>query len=171
MKSFLKFVLIALLSSCSLTSAGPDNPEVKEVLVALSNNYLISVVNGNFGEINSVIIWAEYLGEKEKHFSKQKYFDQLSSLDGRYTLDNHPLLKLELEDADISDNHSYLTFRKNNSEIIKLSFMWAESGWLLVDDNLFGKAGLFANLKPISEEEKKLPGTIRQKKLRALDLE
>lgn len=166
MKSFLKFLFISLLSACSFSASSSDNPAVREVLITLSNRYLINVVNGNFGELNSLVQWDEYLGNKRGSFSKKKYFEQLSSLDGRYEIENHPLLSLELVDTEIDENNAQLNFKKKNSATeVNLTFMWVENGWLIVNDNLFAVDGLFSHLKPLTDKQKNKLGKVRQSKL------
>ena len=164
-KSFFTLLLLFTLSSCSLNDSSSDNPEVREVLIGVSNHYLINVINGNFTELNSVILWEDYVANKGGTFSKNEYLKQLSLLDGHYTIDNHPLLNLEPKKIKISGNYADLSFKNKNSDQIELYYTWAESGWLLSNDNLFGEDGLFAKLKPLSDKQKNKAGRIRQKKL------
>lgn len=174
MNKIIKFFLIALLSSCSLglgRDSSSDTPEVRNVLIALSSDYFVHVINGNYGKIKDLILWDDYIPNKNNTISREKYFEQLSKLDGRYEIKDHPLIKVKVDEINIDGNSANISFTKDDSPQIEVGYMWTGSAWLIVDDNLFGDGGVFDNLKKLSKKQRLLPNKIRQKQLRRKDLE
>ncbi|MCC6221213.1 MAG: hypothetical protein IT291_08250, partial [Deltaproteobacteria bacterium] len=61
----------------------------------------------------------------------------------------HPFVGLDVIDASVRGNTAYLKFQKfkqPDSPIISIKLYWIGGGWLIVDDSLFGKEGLIAEL-------------------------
>lgn len=170
MKKLTKIIILFLLCSCSLLSKDnlTDNPEVRSLLLNLSTNYLGGIINGDLEQINDLVFWEDYIHNKDNSISKQTFVKQLSKLDGRYLVKNHPLLNLKPEEFDIDNNNARITFVKKDFKDIELHFKWVDSAWLIVDDNLFGEDGIFSDLKKLSNEQKAEVGKVRQIKLKKL---
>jgi len=163
--SYIAFIfLLSLLCSCSRSSSLNENSALKRTLVNVSADYLNAIIRGDNRRVKSKMFLSSFISSKKQPFKSKDLDRQLSSLNSRWNKNNHPLVNLDVIKVEKNQDDAYLEFRRiksENSPLISIKLLWAGSGWLVVEDNLFGPEGLFGSLPTISQEQRSRPGIIK----------
>jgi hypothetical protein len=157
---------LLVTSGCSNNLFAKENPVLKNTIIKVSAEYLESLIRGDAARVNSQIFWSRFLPSKRQPYSKSDFAAQLALLDARWTKAEHPLINLDLVDISTNDDVAKIKLRRidlENAPTIKLEMSWSGAGWLVSEDNLFGKEGLFGSLKKLSVNEKKRANVIKHR--------
>lgn len=148
--SLFLLTLPVLWSACSVFSPKEPNPEVKATVLAVADKYLQYVITGREKQLNSFVLWGDLLKKgSEQALTRDEFRKQLNSLQGRWTVEEHPLLGLKVVDLEIDGNDALVTLIKagrDNYPTIWVKLFWSGSAWHVVDDSLFGKDKLIEQL-------------------------
>jgi hypothetical protein len=150
-KTFPLAVLLTVLlfgaASCSLLTPYKPTPEVKIAVIRVADEYLRSIVQGKTAHLSDMILWGEYAPKKK--LTRDAVTAEMESIKGKYPLDQHPLLGLELRNLDIGEDIAELTLKKASMPEmpeITIELVWVGNGWLITNDNLFGQDGIIPSL-------------------------
>lgn len=142
----LLLILMAGNLGCASLATPETSPETKVAILKVTGDYLNAVCRADIEAINSSILWADYLENREKQYSKKFYQRDLENLRNKFSTQNHPLINLDIKDLKIEKNTATITLQKFNqptSPEIRISLLWDGNGWLISDDSLFGPGRLF----------------------------
>ena len=148
---FISVLSLFLATSCSKSISVDDNAPLRAALVRISANYFNAIIRGDKRSLDTRINPTKYFSDNS--FSSKDFYNQVSSLDGRWNKDDHPLVNLDVLDIDKSEGSAELKFRRidnPDAPVIYLSLSWEGAGWLVSKDNLFGPGGIFSNLPSIN---------------------
>lgn len=152
-RAFTILFLSLFLSSClGLKGRGKVTPELKIALIRVSGEYLDKLNNSTFDNIHGMIIWDDYLDPgKNKRMDKEIFIKQVaaSRLFWKDKPGQHPLVNLDLEDIRLKNDDATVKLRKfkqKNAPTIEIKLRWNGQGWLVIDDNIFGKGRLMEEL-------------------------
>lgn len=142
-----------LLQGCSMLERDTLSQDAKATLVGLTQRYLATIVEGDETKLADYIAWADYLGNGDKRISHFEYSRQLQRLNEKYTAENpkHPLVGLRLVSVKGHEDVAMVTLEKADGsakEQVWIKFVWTGSGWIVLEDSLFGKEKLFARMFP-----------------------
>ncbi|MDD2942343.1 MAG: hypothetical protein PHC51_05175 [bacterium] len=158
----IRLILVGLLfalttSGCSLFSKSTDidkvTPEMKAALKQITAEYIGAAIDGNFRHAQSLILWSVYLANKEGKYSKVSHLSEMQKLKDIGAVEQNPLLGLSLVSVETQGEEASVIAKKLKTRgapeprevIVKL--LWVGQGWLIIDDNIFGKTGLVSSLE------------------------
>ena len=147
----LGFVLISLLlSGCSYLGWGGSNPEVKATVTNVADTYLRYVAAGDERNLAALVYWDSLLGRGiTGGISREEFSQQLAALRKRWSVQDNPLLGLELRSVSVDEDDAEVELRKQGRPdypVIWIKLMWSGSGWVVTKDSIFGKDNLAATV-------------------------
>ena len=128
--------------ACSAVVKRQPSPELRATVVSVAANYLRQISVGNLKNLNTLVLWADYLPNAKPDLTKQGYISAIQQLQHRWRVQDHPLLGLDIVSVEIEGEDAEVTLQKAkvaDAEQIIVKLAWNGSGWLVVDDSLFGK--------------------------------
>lgn len=149
MRRLILLILLLGLNGCSwsfswFTSSEPT-PELRRTLAEVTNQYLRAIGAGNTQMLEGMVVWLDYVANKNGTTTKEEVFRVVQQLHGRWTLDQHPLLGLAVQDVRVDGDNATVSVRKaahSDAPLIVVQLAWGGAGWLVINDTLFGKDGL-----------------------------
>jgi len=144
---------LLLSVGCSESVFNSTSPELKEVLIGVTNRYLTLVANGDEQNAAQMIYWPDF--SESGKFSAAEFHSQFQSIRNRWALQDNPLMGLVVVDAVSHGNDGKVTLRKDpklaaKSKIeapeIWVKLLWAGRGWIVKEDSLFGTNKYIASL-------------------------
>lgn len=154
---FIALLLTLAISGCSLFSGSKDidkvTPEMKAALKQITAEYIGAAIDGDFRHAQSLILWSVYLANKEGKYSKISHLSEMQKLKEIGPVEQNPLLGLSLVGVDASGEVATVVAKKlksrgaPESREVTVKLIWVGQGWLIIDDNIFGKTGLVASLE------------------------
>ena len=119
------------------------------MIVSLTDDYLTAVVLNDERKLNSLVFWPALLENEGLNGSRyqEDLLKQLQGIKGRWTVENNPLLGLEVINVVVSGDNAQISLRKAGRPgfpKVWVKWQWMGRGWLVVEDSLFGKDGLLA---------------------------
>ena len=142
------FLLLSVLASCSWFRHDVPS-EARKTIIAVTDSYLRYIATGNERQLNSYVLWEDFLNNSHPKLTHEEYHPQLLELQNRWTPVEHPLLGLQVLDVDIDGNDALIRLRKNKRPDfpeIWVRYFWSGSAWLVVEDSIFGKEKLAGQL-------------------------
>jgi hypothetical protein len=120
-----------------------SNDGAKTTLLGLSNAYLQGVATGNYAKMHEFVLWSDFLSKEGNNITDLELRAHLANMQNRWSIEEHPLSYLVAKDVDLSGNNATVYLKKKDggysSPTIEITFHWVGAGWMIVDDNLFGK--------------------------------
>jgi hypothetical protein len=150
---FLMSVLF-LFGSCSKINpfyTKPTDP-VRLVLIKITDTYLQHIASGNFLKARNMIFAEEYFPAKGKGFTNENYQQQFDYIQNRWTPNEHPFLgTMEFVKAGVLKDKAYVVVKKKGENEqaypeIRIDYIWIGTGWLIINDSIFGPNEIIANL-------------------------
>lgn len=151
--SFLLSMNCFCLLACSSSVFHHTSPEVKQVLIGVTNRYLTVVANGDEHSATQMIYWPDF--SESGKFTTAEYHRQFESMRNRWNASTHPLASLVVVDAVSDGNSAKVTLQKDpklsakskgDSPDIWVKLIWAGRGWIVSEDSLFGTNKYLASL-------------------------
>lgn len=147
------FALLALALStsggCSKLLSREGTDAAKATVVAIVGDYLTAVALSQERPLHSLILWDEFLRDGQRLMTRGEVSAQLMSLKNRWTPADHPLLGLEVLSVSVQGNDAKVELRKKGHPdypVIWVKMIWSGTGWLIVEDSLFGRGKLIEQL-------------------------
>lgn len=140
--------LLLLTASCARFLGHEGTPEAKRAALMVVNQYLTAVANGRSAAITDLIAWQEYLKNKDDEITKAEIVTQIDRSKKMWNVSDHPLMNLAPKEIDVRDNDAVVVLRKMNApqnRLIQIEAQWIGGGWIIVNDNLFGKTGVITD--------------------------
>ena len=139
--------------ACSSSVFHHTSPEVKQVLIGVTNRYLTYVAKGDEHNATQLIYWPEF--SEGGNFTTAEFHRQFESMRNRWDAASHPLSGLVVVDAVSDENSAKVTLRKDpklaakvkgDTPDIWVKLIWAGRGWIVSEDSLFGTNKYLASL-------------------------
>jgi len=74
--------------------------------------------------------------------SREEFNKQLEALKNRWSVDENPLLDLEVLEVEARGDRARVTLRKRSKSdypVIWVKLLWSGSGWIISEDSIFGR--------------------------------
>lgn len=149
-------LMSALLLFCSCSKINPfytkPTDPVRLVLINITDTYLQHIASGNFLKARNMIFAEEYFPTKGKNFTNADYQQQFDYIQNRWTAKEHPFLgSMEFIKAGVSKDKAYVIVKKKSESEpaypqIRIDYLWIGTGWLIINDTIFGPNEIIANL-------------------------
>lgn len=133
---------LCVITACSIGAAKP-RPHLAATVASVAANYLGHVATGQTRHLNTLVMWNAYLTESKPGLTQKQYLEELRSISSRWDPQEHPLLGLNITEIETEDDEAEIRFQKPGGEAdeIRVNLRWSGSGWMVVDDSLFGEGG------------------------------
>ena len=137
---------LLVLSGCSSMMPDSGTPESRATVLNVVVNYLGQIVLGNEKQLNSFLLWPEYL-EAKGQITKEQFLSQFEQAKRTWSRERHPLLGLDVKEVDVDGNEAQVVLQRPSSDDpeIKVELLWTGAGWMVVNDSIFGENNLLAN--------------------------
>lgn len=106
------FIFLAFLTSCSTFSNKTPEPELRNLLVELTNKYLTNVAQGKLDKTTSMIYWEEFLGHGNEQISKEEFLKQFQSIAKTWKPQEIPFLGLNIKEITADDSDAEVILEK-----------------------------------------------------------
>ncbi len=136
-------VALLTLSACSLGSSDVT-PETRMAVLRISDEYLRNLAKGQSGQAESMIGWPDYGPAVDDEITRDSFAEIVKSKKDRWSKEEHPLLGLDVKKVEIDDDEAeVLLVKKTTNQKIEIELRWVGRGWLIVNDNILSKNGIF----------------------------
>jgi hypothetical protein len=140
--SALTLIIAAGCNTVVLSTFKAPSPAVQQTLVALTQNYLESIVNGNEERMLNFRAFSPS-GKDQIGLARDEITAQLKANPAK----NHPLLGYQIVEVLAKENEAKVLLKKpqgDTSPSPTVFFFWAGRGWVITHDEIFGPDGLLA---------------------------
>ena len=144
-RSHFSFFLALLFTGCSWLFQGSGTPEAKQAVLRSANDFLTAVATGRTTSLQELVAWNEYRERKDDKKAHEIVEREANALRAAFPLKSHPLMDLTPVDIAVRGDFAVVMLRKRADEgapRIEVRFAWADGGWLVIDDNIFGPRGI-----------------------------
>lgn len=138
---------------------------VESTVGRVTADYIQAVFEGTLSRLETFINWPSMLDRGlagEGGFTRADFEKQLASLQGRWTLEEHPLYGLVISDIDVDGNDAEVELKRTNGNgypTIEISLLWVGNGWVITKDSLFGRGKLVEQWQQDPAAFKRPPGS------------
>ena len=138
------------LGGCSLLGDGISE-DAKVTVLRVTQTYLATVVLGDETKLGDQIAWEDFLGHGDKKISHAEFSRELQLFNRAYSPRDpkNPLLGLKVRKITGSGNSAEVRLEKadgSSSEVISVRLAWTGSGWIIMEDSLFGTGKFISRL-------------------------
>lgn len=143
-------LLLGSSSGCSYFSGDSKaNEGAQTAVVQVSVEYLRLCLLANTAALNSYVLLGEYL--RHKGLSIEEYHEQVFKLARRWPVSDNPVVQLRVLDANIHGDKATVKFQRDGSKSeyppVTMELAWIGNSWIITNDSIFGKNGLFTTFK------------------------
>jgi hypothetical protein len=143
MPKTITLLLSLILCGCSIFSGDDWNtPEKKMAVIRVCNDYLRYIATGNHPLAEGLVAWSDYRPAKDGEINRPSFGERIIVNQNRWKVEEHPLLGLSVVDVRTRQDDAWVELEKGG-EKVKIKLRWAGRGWLIVDDNIFSKDGIY----------------------------
>jgi hypothetical protein len=143
MSRVITIITCLLLCGCSIFSGDDWNtPEKQMAVIRVCNDYLRYIAVGNHPLAEGLVAWSDYQPAKDGAINRPTFGEKIIVNRNRWKTEEHPLLGLNVVEVRTREDDARIELVKGG-EKVKIKLRWAGRGWLIVDDNIFSKNGIY----------------------------
>lgn len=137
-------LMLATFSACGSLMGPGLSEDAKGTIQRVTQTFIGTVATGNEIKLADQVSWEDYLGTGDERISHQEFSNQLRAFREKFPLDNphNPLLHLRVVKVTGSGSRGKIYLQKSDNESapeIWVKLVWTGTGWVVIEDNLFGK--------------------------------
>jgi len=138
-------LLMLCLIGCGLLKNNDyQTPEEKMAVLRVCNDYLRFIASSNHPLAEGLIGWSDYGPAKDGSINRLTFAEKLVENKDKWKESEHPLLGLDVKEVDVTEDDAEVVLQKKGGDsIVQIELRWAGRGWLIVNDNIFSKNGIY----------------------------
>lgn len=139
------FLLLAMfLSSCSVFSDDISTGEEKMAILRVCDEYMRNIVSGRSAMAEGMIGWPEYAPSVDDGVTRADLVEMIETHRSTWSMADHPLLGLDVISVrSHSDDAKVVLEKKTTKKKVELELKWVGRGWVIINDNIFSKDGIY----------------------------